>query len=61
MATLTLDDLAPLRSGFRAKYLIDAAKKIAKYPFTKHLISVIMKVMFNFKFLFGVFLWILQK
>lgn len=29
MATLTLDDLAPLRSGFRAKYLLDAAKKIA--------------------------------
>lgn len=29
MATLTVDDLAPLRSGFRAKYLIDAAKKVA--------------------------------
>lgn len=29
MATLTVDDLAPLRSGFRAKYLIDAAQKVA--------------------------------
>ncbi len=29
MASLTLDDLAPLRSGFRAKYLLDAAKKVA--------------------------------
>ena len=28
MATLTLDDLAPLRSGFRAKYIIDAANKV---------------------------------
>ena len=28
MATLTVDDLAPLRSGFRAKYLIDAAQKV---------------------------------
>ncbi|MBR6564050.1 MAG: DNA-3-methyladenine glycosylase 2, partial [Clostridia bacterium] len=29
MAALTLVDLAPLRSGFRAKYLLDAAKKVA--------------------------------
>ena len=29
MASLTVDDLAPLRSGFRAKYLIDAAQKVA--------------------------------
>jgi N-glycosylase/DNA lyase len=29
MASLTLEDLAPLRSGFRAKYLLDAAKKVA--------------------------------
>ena len=29
MASLTVDDLAPLRSGFRAKYLIDAATKVA--------------------------------
>ncbi len=29
MATLTVEDLAPLRSGFRAKYLVDAAQKIA--------------------------------
>ena len=29
MAQLTLEDLAPLRSGFRAKYLLDAAKKVA--------------------------------
>ena len=28
MASLTLDDLAVLRSGFRAKYLLDAAKKV---------------------------------
>ncbi len=29
MATLTVEDLAPLRSGFRAKYLVDAAQKVA--------------------------------
>lgn len=29
MAGLTLEDLAPLRSGFRAKYLLDAAKKVS--------------------------------
>ena len=29
IATLTLDDLAILRSGFRAKYILDAAKKVA--------------------------------
>ncbi len=29
IATLTLDDLSVLRSGFRAKYILDAAKKIA--------------------------------
>ncbi len=28
MASLTLDDLAVIRSGFRAKYLLDAAKKV---------------------------------
>ena len=28
MASLTLEDLAVLRSGFRAKYLLDAAKKV---------------------------------
>ncbi len=28
IASLTVDDLAPLRSGFRAKYLIDAAQKV---------------------------------
>lgn len=28
MASLTLDDLAVLRSGFRAKYVLDAAKKV---------------------------------
>jgi N-glycosylase/DNA lyase len=27
LATLTVEDLAPLRAGFRAKYIIDAAKK----------------------------------
>lgn len=29
LAGLTVEDLAPLRSGFRAKYIIDAAEKIA--------------------------------
>ncbi len=29
IANLTVEDLAPLRSGFRAKYLIDAAQKVA--------------------------------
>ena len=29
MAQLSVDDLAPLRAGFRARYLCDAAKKVA--------------------------------
>lgn len=29
LADLTVEDLAPLRSGFRAKYIIDAARKVA--------------------------------
>ncbi len=29
IANLTLDDLAPLRAGFRAKYILDAAKKVS--------------------------------
>lgn len=29
LACRTVEDLAPLRAGFRAKYLIDAAKKVA--------------------------------
>lgn len=29
IALLTLDDLAPLRTGFRAKYILDAARKVA--------------------------------
>ena len=29
LATLTIEDLAPLRAGFRAKYILDAAKKVA--------------------------------
>lgn len=29
LAKLTVEDLAPLRSGFRAKYIIDAAQKVA--------------------------------
>lgn len=29
LAQATLEDLAPLRSGFRAKYLLDAAQKVA--------------------------------
>lgn len=28
LASLSVEDLAPLRSGFRAKYIIDAAKKV---------------------------------
>ena len=29
LSTLTVEDLAPIRSGFRAKYIIDAAQKIS--------------------------------
>ncbi len=29
LASLSIDDLSPLRAGFRAKYILDAAKKIA--------------------------------
>ncbi len=29
IAALSLEDLAPLRSGFRAKYILDAARKVA--------------------------------
>ncbi len=29
IATLSVDDLAPIRSGFRAKYIIDAAQKLS--------------------------------
>lgn len=29
LASLTADDLSPLRAGFRAKYIIDAAQKVA--------------------------------
>lgn len=29
LATLSVEDLAPLRAGFRAKYIIDAAKKVS--------------------------------
>lgn len=29
LAALTVEDLAPLRAGFRAKYIIDAAQKVA--------------------------------
>ncbi len=29
IATLSVEDLAPIRSGFRAKYLVDAAQKVA--------------------------------
>lgn len=29
LSKLTVDDLAPLRAGFRAKYIIDAARKVA--------------------------------
>lgn len=29
ISTLTVEDLSPLRAGFRAKYIIDAAKKVS--------------------------------
>lgn len=29
LAVMTVEDLAPIRSGFRAKYIIDAAQKVA--------------------------------
>jgi N-glycosylase/DNA lyase len=29
LSKLTVEDLAPLRSGFRAKYIVDAAQKVA--------------------------------
>ena len=29
LSTLTIEDLSPLRAGFRAKYIIDAAQKVA--------------------------------
>ncbi|MFV0414571.1 MAG: DNA-3-methyladenine glycosylase family protein [Oscillospiraceae bacterium] len=29
LAALTVEDLAPLRAGFRAKYIVDAAQKVA--------------------------------
>ncbi|SDN59974.1 DNA-3-methyladenine glycosylase family protein [Acetanaerobacterium elongatum] len=29
LASLTVEDLAPLRAGFRAKYILDAAQKVA--------------------------------
>ena len=29
LAPLTVDDLSPLRSGFRAKYILDAARKVS--------------------------------
>lgn len=29
IATLTVEDLAPIRAGFRAKYIVDAAQKIS--------------------------------
>lgn len=29
LATMTVEDLAPIRAGFRAKYIIDAAEKVA--------------------------------
>lgn len=30
ISSLTLEELAPLRAGFRAKYILDAAKKVAE-------------------------------
>jgi N-glycosylase/DNA lyase len=29
LASLTVEDLSPIRCGFRAKYIIDAAKKVS--------------------------------
>jgi N-glycosylase/DNA lyase len=41
IATLTLEDLAPLRSGFRAKYILDAAKKFASGEVSAEKISAL--------------------
>ncbi len=39
LAQKTVEDLAPLRSGFRAKYIIDAAQKVASGQVNLHKIS----------------------
>ena len=39
LACLTPDDLAPLRSGFRARYIIDAAKKVTDGTINTELIA----------------------
>lgn len=41
LAGLTVTDLAPLRSGFRAKYILDAAQKVAGNEVDLELLSVI--------------------
>ncbi|MGI6255491.1 MAG: DNA-3-methyladenine glycosylase family protein [Acutalibacter sp.] len=39
LASRTLEDLAPLRAGFRAKYLLDAARKVASGQVDLELVS----------------------
>lgn len=39
LASRTLEDLAPLRAGFRAKYLLDAARKVASGQVDLDLVS----------------------
>ncbi len=39
LSGLTVEDLAPLKSGFRAKYIIDAAKKFSDGSIDQHLIK----------------------
>ncbi len=39
LAKCNVDDLAPLRSGFRAKYIIDAAQKVAGGEVNLHMLA----------------------
>lgn len=39
IAALTVEDLAPIRAGFRAKYIIDAARKIANCEINLNLLE----------------------
>lgn len=39
LASCSLEDLAPLRAGFRAKYLLDAARKVASHQVDLDLVN----------------------
>ncbi len=41
LASLTLEDLAPLRAGFRAKYILDAAQKVVSGEVSLTAVSVL--------------------